>query len=337
MVSITSTLFVLIVLPCYSGSSYSLNSSDGLAPYTVPVRVNGKEVEAIINLSDRYTFVHPSLVTEVIGQDEIVNAQVEAFGIKNDRLICRTDGFTTPRMISLGREFFKGRTLIWDIPNARLTVNETAEPLENGRKFDFETGQYKVGAATIFLPILSPCNSIPFGAPLKRGFQFFNTDERRSETRENVFYAFELFGSMQVGAPTKLFDIEFANKGWEQGIFYPGAIFFGAQLVKIDFSSMSIEYLEDSILKGVQLLALRLNSNLELKENGLVLRSGANKQIDQWFRSKGVVGLRVKRIGSLSVDPAKLGDFDYLLSLLRELESGVSVVFTDGSKDVVIG
>lgn len=299
--------------------------------FTVPAKVNGRAVSAIIDLSMEETLVDSSYVSPLAKLGQRLKADVSVLNVGPTQVdVEPTQGLG---LISIGRGFFKNKVLIWDIPNGSLTVTDGIEDTSKGVSINFNGGYFFPGKRRALLPQISPVSRVPSGLQTSDGFDFFRPSQRVEVINQARVFGLTLHERIQAVVISYGYDDTTQEVTAKNVRYYPGATFFGDQTVTIDFKNNRIHFKDSEISRNLFLFRLMLSlPKFEIKDDQLILR-----EIDQtgrlrFFEEKGAIGLALKRIGRIEIAVSRFKDRSFLMSVLKELESGGELEFGEAGK-----
>lgn len=299
--------------------------------FTVPAKVNGRAASAIIDLSMEETLVDSSFVSRLAKLGQRLKADVSVLNVGPTQVDAEpTEGLG---LISIGRGFFKNKVLIWDIPNGSLTVTDEREDASKGVSISSNGGYFFPGKRRALLPQISPVSRVPSGLQTSDGFDFFRPSQTVKVIDKARVFGLTLHERIQAVVISSGYD-DTTQEVTEKNVrYYPGATFFGDQTVTIDFKNNRIHFTDSEISRNLFLFRLMLSlPKFEIKNDQLILR-----EIDQtgrlrFFEERGAIGLALKRIGRIEIAVSRFKDRSFLMSVLKELESGGELEFGEAGK-----
>ena len=324
LMKIGMIVWVSLLTGIAGAESIPLKYDYKVGKFTFPAIVNGRTLTASINLSLLDSYVS----TKALGYQEVsipkVAVRVKTLGLSEQQVNCRTN-LSNDLDMYLGRSFFKDKVLNWDIARQILTV-EVPPPGEASKaNLDFEKGIFSFGGSVARLPMLSPVTALPKGTLLELANDI-NSVRNKMPIASNSKYAMANYkGTLQSVIAAEGFG-EFGKRPPELSQdFVPGASFFGAQTVQIDFVKSEIKFEANPKLNGIYLLSQKIALRLHIGVHGLCLTGSSDEAFDAFLEERAFKGLYLSRIGDVTIQIDKLGEYGYLLELMQELEVKKSI------------
>ena len=299
-----------------SGNVIQMEADEVYRGFTVLVYVEGVRVKAFVNLTRKESFISEQLLGT---ERDTSSVRVELMGQKPKSI--EVVPISNPGVsVILGRSFFKGMIIRWDIPRAELHILDNLVETSDGRSISFEEGWFAFGKHTVRLPKLSFAGEIPFGTNLESAYLLTDPTRVIPSPRESVQIVTNLYGALQVVvSPPKTSALD-DDPSFERQ-FVPGASFFGATEVTFDFKKMKVYFKSSPEASHAHILGTRLALKLKAENGVLSVLGSYLKDSDQQLKQFGLVGASVITFADEPFDYAKLGDQGYIRQLLAKLKS----------------
>lgn len=306
--------------------------------FSIPVKVNGVSLKAFVNLSEPVTLADPEIIDGLTKKDGLAEVAISVNGGREEKTLVSTHWNGRKVPLILGRSFFREKALNWNTGAATLSITTSTPELTDGYAVDIEKGRFLFDGTRVCLPVFSDSTWVPSSAPYNGAQNLFKLDSKYRILNEGRIYLLDLRKQYQSAILSDAFNDVPVSENWVNETFYPGLTFFGSQSVVIDFRSLKIDFKVDSRLNGIALLGQRMLCTLEERNGRLYVTNALSTGMQKWLSDYEILGKQfVSKIGSVSVDPSKLGDKNYLLSLFRLLEANSAITFSDGESETVLG
>lgn len=295
--------------------------------YEGTIKSRAVVVSIILALEENY--IHEDLADElsITGREVATTISFAEKEVKDVPFRVETGNW---QGVLLGRSFFKNSILRWNTSDHVISVLPTVASRDGGFSIDSQSGFFKVLNEQVPLPCISNNTIFPSDEPVKGAFKIVKPGEQLDYAPPGVPVMGLINGQMQsISGIVSEFGMNsiFGTK-FRQGM--PGASFFGAQTVEIDFKNSKIFFDPNPALRGAFILGHRLGLDLKVQEGRLVLVGTRPGTPREELQALGIFGFYVESFGEIKMDVSQLGNINKIREYLLAIEKEKFMRLSDG-------
>ena len=298
-------------------------------------KINGHAVMVSIVLALKDNYIHEDLAAEmsIRGRDVETAISFAEKKVTDVPFIVEAGNW---QGVILGRSFFENSILRWNTSDHVITVLPPDASRDGGFPVDIQSGFFKVLNEQFPLPCISNNTVFPSDEPLKGAFRLAKPGEEFDSAPVGVPVIGLLNGQLQSinGIKSEFGKDSIFGTKFRQGM--PGASFFGAQTVEIDFKNSRIFFDPSPALRGAFILGYRLGLDLKVQEGRLVLVGTRPGTPREKLQELGIFGFYVESFGEVKMDVSQLGDVTKIREFLLAIEKEKFMRLSDGENSFIL-
>lgn len=293
--------------------------------------VGSQLIEIGVNLAFEENFIREDLVKGEVVQDGQVTMPIRIGEHVAKAVRFRVLKGPAPDMV-LSRKFFANRLVRWNIVENTLAVFAGGLARPGGFEFDFDSGVFRMFEQRFALPALSKDTQVWSNLQVPGSFYLFSARDFKDRSQEGEILVGLIANQLQTFIGRKILLDPRERYGKQFSLGFPGASFFGAQTVEIDFSHSKIFFDADPIHRGAYILGCRLELDFKVQDRRLVLVGSRRSATLESLRSMGIIGFYVESIGNVKLETSQLGDIIKIREYLLAIEKEKFMRLSDGEK-----